>query len=65
MKLQGDLRTLMDYGKVIITVTNLLLGNKQPKIYFKKDKSCLKSVICSHTFTGKIFLKPMSLQVNY
>lgn len=44
MKLQGDLRTLMDYGKVIITMTNLLLGKKQPKIYiYKKDKSSLKS----------------------
>lgn len=28
MKLQGDLRTMMDYGKVIIPVINLLLGNK-------------------------------------
>lgn len=42
MKLQGDLRTLMDYGKVIIiAVTNLLLGNKQPKIYTKKKKISL------------------------
>lgn len=38
MKLQGDLTTLMDCGKVISTVTNLLLGNKQPKIYLKKKK---------------------------